>query len=118
VSGGAHSGALEAVERLINLGGEADDVLRQVVGVLHERLHRPVRIRFLEEGELVSGPAAGPEPVDVEAFPIHFQGAYVANLEVGLPLEEADRGLLARVATIVAPYALVGWDTGGRAWEP
>lgn len=115
---GLHTGALEAVERILNRGGEADDVLREVVAVLHERVQRPVRIRFLEGGELQPGPSAGGMPADVEGFPIHFQGAYVANLEVGLPLADDDRPLLERIATIVAPYALVGWDTGGEAWEP
>lgn len=110
--------ALEAVERIVAGGGEADDVLRAVVEALHARLGRPVRIRFLEDGELVPGPSAGSPPADVEAFPIHFQGAYVANLEVGLPLADDDRPLLGRVAAIVAPYALVGWDTGGERWEP
>ena len=31
------SGALEAIDRLLNRGGDADDVLRQVVATLHER---------------------------------------------------------------------------------
>jgi hypothetical protein len=34
----AHSGALEAVDRILNRGGANDDVLRAVVAVLHERL--------------------------------------------------------------------------------
>ena len=55
----AHSGALEAVERVLNRGGEADDVLRQVVTILHERLGRFVRISFVEADALVAGPAAG-----------------------------------------------------------
>jgi hypothetical protein len=31
------SGALEAVERIVDRGGDADDVLREVVTALHER---------------------------------------------------------------------------------
>ena len=57
----AHSGALEAVERVLNRGGEADDVLRQVVTILHERLDRYIRISFVETDSLVPGPAAGEE---------------------------------------------------------
>jgi hypothetical protein len=34
----AHSGALEAIDRILNRGGANDDVLRAVVAVLHERL--------------------------------------------------------------------------------
>ena len=55
----AHTGALEAVERVLNRGGEADDVLRQVVTILHERLDRYIRISFVETDSLVPGPAAG-----------------------------------------------------------
>ena len=53
----AHSGALEAIERVLNRGGEADDVLRQVVAILHERLGRFIRISFVEADGLVPGPA-------------------------------------------------------------
>ena len=117
MSEAGHGAVLDEIERLIADAGEADDVLGGTVTLLHERLQRPVRIRFLEEGELVAGPAAGPVPLDVEAFPIHFQGAYVANLEVGLPLHETDHGLLRKVAELVAPHALVGWDADGEPWK-
>lgn len=29
-----------------------------------------------------------------------------------------ERALLERVATLVSPSALVGWDTGGEEWAP
>ena len=113
----SHSGALEAVERVLNRGGEADDVLRQVVALLYERLGRFVRISFVEADGLVLGPAAGDE-TGTTAFPIAFQGRRVADLDVGGELTEEDRALLESVATLVSPYALVGWDTGGEAWMP
>jgi hypothetical protein len=115
---GAHARALEAVERLLDRGGDADEVLRGVVHVLHERLGRFVGVRLVEEGELVDGPSAGEWGARTASFPIRFQGAHVADLEAAEPLDDADRVLLERVATIVAPYALVAWDTGGKAWEP
>jgi hypothetical protein len=113
----SHSGALEAVERVLNRGGEADDVLRQVVAILHERLGRYVRISFVEADRLVPGPAAGAETATT-AFPIAFQGRQVADLEAGGELTEEDRALVERVAILVSPYALVGWDTGGEEWTP
>lgn len=113
----SHSGALEAVERVLNRGGEADDVLRQVVAILHERLDRFVRISFVEADGLVPGPAAGGETATT-GFPIAFQESRVAELEAGGELEEDDRALLERVAILVSPYALVGWDTGGEEWTP
>ncbi|HWL32701.1 MAG TPA: hypothetical protein VNP89_03770 [Gaiellaceae bacterium] len=113
----AHSGALAAVEQVLNDGGEVDDVLRRAVALLHERLGVFVRISFVEEGELVPGPAAG-EETDTTAFPIAFQGRRVADLEAGGELTPDDRTLLERVATLLSPYALVGWDTGGEEWTP
>jgi hypothetical protein len=112
-----HTGALEAIERVLNRGGEADDVLRQVVLILHERLGHYVRISFVEADGLVPGPAVGDE-TGTTAFPIAFRGRRVADLEAGGELTSEDRALLERAATLVSPYALVGWDTGGEAWTP
>ena len=113
----SNSGALEAIERVLNRGGEADDVLRQVVTILHERLERYIRISFVEAGDLLPGPAAGEETATT-AFPVSFQGRPVAELEAGGELSQAEIELLERVATILSPYALVGWDTGGEEWTP
>jgi hypothetical protein len=113
----SHSGALEGIERVLNRGGEADDVLRQVVTILHERLDRFVRISFVESDGLVPGPALGEESATT-AFPIAFQGSRVADLEAGGDLTDDDRALLERVAILVSPYALVGWDTLGEEWTP
>ena len=113
----AHSGALEAVERVLNRGGEADDVLRQVVAILHDRLGRFIRISFVEAEGLEPGPAMGDESGST-AFPIAFQGRRVADLEAGGELTAEDHALLERVAILVSPYALVGWDTGGEEWTP
>jgi hypothetical protein len=113
----AHSGALEAVERVLNRGGEADDVLREVVAILHERLGRFIRISFVEADSLLHGPAGGDE-TETTAFAIAFQGRRVADLEAGGELTEEDRALLERVALLVSPYALVGWDTAGEEWTP
>ena len=105
---------LEAVDRVLNRGGDADDVLLQVVDAVH-RVYPYVAIAFVEDGELVVGPEVGDAPAEPDAFPISFQGAQVAELRVGGAA--VDRTLLERVATIVSPYCLVGWDTGGEPWE-
>ena len=42
----------------------------------------------------------------------------MADLEAGGELSAEDREFLERVAAIVSPYALVGWDTGGEEWAP
>ena len=109
------TGALDAVERIVNRGGEADDVLRQVVDVL-ARVYPYVSVWFVEEGALAQGPRAG-GALDGERYPIAFQGTKVAELEVG-GADHDDRQFLERVATLVSAHAMVGWDSGGEGWEP
>jgi hypothetical protein len=111
------SDALEQIERVVGAGGDADDILRRVVAILHGELDRFVRISFVEEGRLMPGPAAG-EQTNTTSFPISFQGRHVAELEAGGELSSADGALLESVASILSPYALVGWDTGGEEWTP
>ena len=109
--------ALQAVERAVGHGGDADDVLRDVVSVLHEHLGRFVRISFVEGDRLEPGPSAGATTATM-AIPIVWQERQVAQLEVGGEPEAGERELLERVAALVSPHALVGWDTGGEAWTP
>ncbi len=118
----AHRGAVEAVERLLNRGGDADDVLRAVVSVLHERLPhlQGVWIEFAEGDQRVVGPFAGETAEEqVQRFAVRFQGAEIATLAVAsATFAKGDTTTLERVATIIAPYCLVGWDTGGERWDP
>jgi len=52
--------ALEAVDRILTRGGDADDILREVVAALHEHAgYGWAGIFFLEDGELALGPQAG-----------------------------------------------------------
>jgi len=111
----ASSGALEAIERILDRGSDADEVLRDVVAVLHSD-YSWVGISFVEEGELVLGPALGDRTAEPERIPISYENNVVA--ELGVTAEEIDRALLERVAVLIAPYCLVGWDTGGEAWSP
>jgi hypothetical protein len=113
------SGALEAVDRILNRGGDADDVLRQVVSALHEQAgYAWAGIYFLEDGELALGPEAGaPDESRRTSVPVMWQGDRVAELVVDDAPEE-DRMLLERVAVLVSGHCLVGWDTGGESWEP
>jgi hypothetical protein len=109
-------GALEALDRILNRGGDADDVLRDVLRVL-SALYPYVGIRFVEEGGLVDGPSLGARPEEVREAPVAYEGIEVARLDVAAP-DAADGPFLERVATLLSPYCLVGWDTGGEAWEP
>ena len=51
------------------------------------------------------------EAVDV---PVVYRGERVGELVGAVD----DRAFLERVATLISPYVLVGWDTGGEGWEP
>ena len=161
----AHRGALEAIERILNRGGEADDVLRDVVAIFRARLphYSWVGIYLVEGDDLVLGPWDGPQatehvriPIgsgicgaaaasgktevvdDVAAderylacfastrseivVPISYDGRVVGEIDVDsdepAAFGEQDKEFLERVALLISPYCLVGWDTGGRRWEP
>ena len=118
MSADVYRGALDAVERILNRGGDADDVLRDVVAVLHDRVHHfeRVGIAFMEGGTLVLGPEAGEGDGEELRALVTFEGAPVAELVVRRSGAEDDQPFLERVATLVSPYCLVGWDTQGVPW--
>ena len=152
-----YRGALEAVDRIVNREPEADEVLRKVVGVLHDRFdhYSWVGVYLVEDGDLVLGPWKGPEatehvriPVgqgicgaaaasgrteivdDVNAddrylacfpstrseivVPISYEGRVVAEIDIDsdapAAFSEADTTFLKRVALLISPHCLVGWD--------
>jgi L-methionine (R)-S-oxide reductase len=159
-----YSGALEAVDRIVNRESEADEVLRQTVAVLHDRFdhYSWVGIYLVEEDDLVLGPWHGPQATehvrisigqgvcgaaaasgkteivdDVDAddrylacfpstrseivVPIVFDGKVVGEIDIDSDRRAAfsaeDRALLERVAVLISPHSLVGWDTGGLPWQ-
>ena len=54
--------------------------------------------------------------------PISYDGIVVAEIDIDSDVPSAfgddDRVMLERVAELISPHCLVGWDTGGEAWEP
>ncbi|MDQ4018291.1 MAG: GAF domain-containing protein [Actinomycetota bacterium] len=155
--------ALDAVDRIVNREVEADEVLRQVVEVLHDRFEHYswVGIYLVEDDDLRLGPWKGPQatehvriPVgegicgaaaasgqtevvdDVNVddrylacfpstrseivVPIAYEGRVVGEIDIDsdgvAAFDEDDRRFLERVATLIGPYCLVAWDTGGVAW--
>lgn len=113
----AYSGALETIGQILNRGSDADEVLRDVVAVLH-RDYSWVGISFLEESKLVLGPALGEQSPEPTRIPISYENNVVAELGVEGELDPEERAFLERVALLISPYCLVGWDTGGEAWSP
>ena len=116
----ADGGALEAIDRILDRGGEADEVLREVVAVLHGLDdYSWVGISFVEEGELVLGPVQGERTAEPTTVPISYENNVVAELGViAAEVDAEHRAFLERVALLISPYCLVGWDTGGEAWSP
>jgi L-methionine (R)-S-oxide reductase len=64
--------ALEAVDRIVNRESEADEVLRQVVEVLHDRFEHYswVGIYLVEGDDLVLGPWKGPQATEHVRIPV------------------------------------------------
>jgi L-methionine (R)-S-oxide reductase len=161
----SYSGALESIDRILNRGADADQVLREIVSVLHDRFdhYSWVGIYLVEGDELVLGPWQGPEATehvriavgqgicgaaaesglteivdDVNAdprylacfpstrsemvVPIAYQGRVVGEIDIDSDQAAAfgpeDRTFLERVALLISPHCLVGWDTGGETWSP
>ena len=157
-------GALDAIEQIVDRDADSDDIVRQVVDVLHDRLdsYSWVGIYFVEDGDLVLGPWKGPHatehtriPIgqgvcgaaaasgateivdDVNAdprylacfpstrseivVPVSYDGTVVAEIDIDSDVPaafgEADRAFLERVAALISPHCLVGWDTGGEDWD-
>ena len=68
-------------------------------------------------GPLVGqAPEGTPEPALV--VPIAYRGDTVAGSWLGSEPPRASTPTSTRVAALLAPYCLVGWDTGGEEWNP
>jgi L-methionine (R)-S-oxide reductase len=67
-----YSGALEAIDRVLNRESEADEVLRRTVEVLHDRFEHYswVGIYLVEGDDLVLGPWKGPEATEHVRIPV------------------------------------------------
>ena len=53
--------------------------------------------------------------------PVLYDGLVVAEIDIDSDVANAftvdDQEFLERVATVISPYCLVGWDTGGTDWD-
>ena len=107
----------EEIDRILNAGNDADDVLREVVAELvEEPAIEWAGVLFLEAGALALGPEAGvADRTRRVGFPVSYQGTVVGELAID---GEAEPAFLERVALLISTHVLLGWDTGGEAWEP
>jgi hypothetical protein len=95
---------------------DADELLRQAVSGLAARDGCVwAGIYFVEEGGLVLGPESGtPDPGRRTAVPVLWRATRVAELAADGAIDRAE---LETLAAEIADLCLVGWDTGGEAWE-
>jgi hypothetical protein len=113
----------ETVQSIVDGGEEADDILRASLAAVHEGVGAPwSAIAFVEERRMVIGPLIGTAPDDSPApaleVPIVYRGDTVAALWFGGTASPEAEVELERAAALLAPYCLVGWDTGGEEWVP
>jgi len=111
------------VQAIVDGGEEADEILRASLAAVHEATRAPwSAIAFVEEREMSVGPllgaAPGGMPVPALTVPIVYRGETVAGLWFGSETPRELDADLSRVAAMLAPYCLVGWDTGGEHWDP
>jgi GAF domain-containing protein len=116
-----YNGALEAVDRILNRESEADEVLRQTVDILHDRIahYSWVGIYFVEGDDLVLGPWKGPQATEHVRIPVG-QGVCGAAAASGMTEVvddvNADERYLACFAStrseIVVPIAYEGRVVG------
>ena len=80
----SHEDALAEIGRILDRGGDTDDVLREVVDVLHDRSEHYswVGIYLVEGDDLVLGPWQGPEATEHVRIPVG-QGVCGAAAESG-----------------------------------
>jgi hypothetical protein len=111
------------VQAVIDGGEEADEILRAALAAVHDGAGSPwSAIAFVEEGRMAVGPVAGTATEDAPApalsVPIVYRGETVAALWLGSAVTPETESELERAAALLAPYCLVGWDTGGEEWVP
>jgi hypothetical protein len=111
------AGVRTEIDRLVAAGGEADDVLRAIVAALGDEPEIAwAGITFLEAGDLVLGPSAGsPDEARRQVTAISYREDPVGELVIDGTVDEAT---LEHIATAISEYVLLGWDTGGSAWDP
>lgn len=111
-----YRGALEALDRVLNRGGEPEAVLRTVVELVHDLFEHYdwVGISVAEGTHPVLGLSEGKEPPGEPQLriPILYEGDVVGELSVepvpATAFSAEDRTFLERVALLISPYCVAG----------
>jgi hypothetical protein len=94
-----YRGALEAVERILNRGGEPDEVLRAVLEALHTRGVPSAKVRHAQNGRFVDGPSVGGAAERIVS-PVVYENTEVGTLELAVD----DVSFAQCVAILISPY--------------
>jgi hypothetical protein len=99
--GGAidYRGAIEAVERILNRGGSAEDVLREVLAALRSRGISFASVQVAGRDGLGDALADGERGQRIVA-PVVHEGSEIGSLA----LAADDRAFVERVATLISWY--------------
>lgn len=98
------------------MSADADDLLRETVASLVADGCAWAGIFLVEDGALALGPSAGePDEARRQTVPVTWKGDRIAELAAD---GDVTHERLEQVAAEIAGLCLVGWDTGGEAWEP
>ena len=112
------------VQAVIDGGEEADEILRASLAAVHEGAGAPwSAIAFVEEGQMAIGPRrrhrarrhAGARARRADRLPRRHGRGALARERAASRRSSTE---LERAAALLAPYCLVGWDTGGEEWVP
>ena len=104
-------GALEALDRILNRGGEPHQVLEAVLMALHTRGVASARLRLAENGRLRDSLSVGDETAGIVS-PVVHEGVEVASLKLAV----ADVAFADRVATLISPYVIRLAAEGENGW--
>ena len=96
-----YRGALEALDRILNRGGDPEQVLEAVLITLHTRGVASARLRLAESGRLRGSLSIGGETERIVS-PVVHEGVEVASLELAV----GDVAFADRVATLISPYVI------------
>jgi hypothetical protein len=92
-------GTLEALDRILNRGGDDDVVLRSALEALRARGIPFAALRDAEGKQLLAVPAAGTAARAVEV-PVVYEEKRVGTLALAVD----DRAFAERVATLISPH--------------
>jgi len=103
-----YRGALEALDRVVNRGGDAEDVLRTVVELTHDLFENYDWVAIARaQGDAIGEGKRPPRDPQLR-IPVLYEGEVVGELEIepdpATAFSAEDRTFLERLALLISPY--------------